>query len=157
MARSHSPGPTGFWVFSMHLPSKLEVWQVSMCSLQAPIQSMSPSMTGPFILDTSGPYSVPDSFQLQIAASAMPTHLEPVSPTKIGLARTDAQCLPQDASPVTHSQRWPIFPLSRPPPKVGWWGRGTHCSLCSRKFLLLLRWDETICFVAPGGEGGGNQ
>ena len=36
MAHSHSPIPTGFWVFSMHLPSKVEIWQVSVCSLQAP-------------------------------------------------------------------------------------------------------------------------
>lgn len=32
MASSHSPVPTGFWMFSMHLPSKMEVWQVSMHS-----------------------------------------------------------------------------------------------------------------------------
>lgn len=35
MSHSHSPGLTGFWIFSMHVPSKMEVWQVSMCFLQA--------------------------------------------------------------------------------------------------------------------------
>ena len=151
MTHSRSPGPTGFWVFSMHLPSKMEVWQVSMCSAQAPTLTNLTSPRQCFLylllsLTTSGPWSVPDSSQPQISAFAMPLTWNPCPPPEYDFKKIDVIILLQKDSPVTHTQRWLIFPLPSLLPKVGRWGWNVILSLlkavCSS---AQVKWDHLLC------------
>lgn len=162
MDNSYSSGPTGFWILSMHLPSKMEVWQVSVCSLQAPLLT---NLTPPVNV-TSISSSHSHHIWTLINSWLIPalnlclchaTHLELISPTKMWLSKTSCNSPSYNASPVTHSQRWPVFPLSRPLPKMDWWRWGAHFCLYSRQIVFLFKWDETICSVVPGEEEGGNQ
>lgn len=136
-------------MFSVHLPSKMDIWQVSAYSLQAPpLTGLTPSsqyhlhkflsllpLLDPIQLLTHSRYK-------SLPLSCTPPGI--ISHVKIWLSRTRCIAPLPGSSPVTDSQRWPIFPLSRPPPKMGWRGQRTNFSLYSRQFVILLKWDETF-------------
>ena len=141
--------PTGFWMFSVHLPSKMDIWQVSAYSLQAPPLT-GLTLTGQCHLHkflSLLPLLDPTQLLTYSRYKSLPLSCSPpgtISPVKMWLSRTRCIVPPPGSSPVTVSQRWPIFPLSRPPPTMGWCGQRTHLSLYSRQLVLLLKWDETF-------------
>lgn len=144
MAHSHSPIPTGFWMFSMHLLSKMDVWQVSVCSLQAPpLTGLTPASQCRLhkLLSLLGSQLDPTQFLTHSSSKSLPLPCHPPG--------THFSCQNVTFEDQRHgsSSRTPLLsliPRSDPSllcqgPHLEWDGEAReHISLYSRQFVLLL-------------------